>query len=92
MERATNSGFTTNLVSRTTGSGSDEFRSTSLAGSQAYYFRVRANNAAGSSAWATTTGVTPAVTAPPTTWQETGWYGGHDRPLTRRPLDSHIAM
>jgi hypothetical protein len=92
VERATNSTFTSNLMSRTTGSGSDEFRSTSLAGSQTYYFRVRANNAAGSSAWVTTTGTTLAVTTPPTTWQETGWYGGHDRPLTRRPLDSDIAM
>jgi hypothetical protein len=92
VERATDSGFTANLVSRTTGAGSDEFRSSSLAGSQTYYFRVRANNAAGSSAWVTTSGATPAVTTPPATWQETGWYGGHDRPLTRRPLDSDIAM
>lgn len=92
VERATSSDFTQNLVSFTTGASSKKFRATSLAGSQAYYFRVRAANAAGTSAWVTTNATTPAVPVPPATWQETGWYGGHDRPLTRRPLDSDIAL
>jgi hypothetical protein len=92
IERATNSTFTQKLVSFSTGASSDEFRATSLEGSQAYYFRVRAANAAGASDWVTSNATTPAVQAPPSTWTETGWYRGHDRPLTRRPLDSDIAM
>ena len=92
IDRATDSNFTQNLVSFTTGAGSDEFRATSLAGSHAYYFRVRAANAAGASAWLTTNATTPPVQTPPDTWTETGWYKGHDRLLTRRPLDSDIAM
>lgn len=98
VERATNSGFTQNVVSFTTGASSDEFRATSLSGNQLYYFRVRAANAAGASAWVTTNATTPAVQAPPSSWTETGWYPtqndpqGHTRPLTRRPLDSDIAM
>lgn len=92
VERATNSSFTQNLVSFTTGASSKELRATSLSGGQTYYFRVRAANAAGASAWITTNVTTPPVPTPPTSWTETGWYGGHDRPLTRRPLDSDIAM
>jgi hypothetical protein len=92
IERATDSSFTQNLVSFTTGASSDELRATSLAGNQTYYFRVRAANAAGASTWVTTNATTPAVPTPPTSWTETGWYGGHDRPLTRRPLDSDIAV
>ncbi|HEY0467833.1 MAG TPA: hypothetical protein VGC79_26715, partial [Polyangiaceae bacterium] len=92
IERATNSDFSQNLVSFTTGAGSAEFRATSLMGSQAYYFRVRAANAAGASAWVTSNATTPPQQTPPETWTETGWYDGHDRLLTRRPLDSDIAM
>lgn len=92
IDRATDSAFTQNLVSFTTGASSDEFRATSLAGSLAYYFRVRAANAAGASAWVTTNASTPAAQPPPATWTETGWYEGHDRLLTLRPQDSDIAM
>ncbi|HET7544764.1 MAG TPA: fibronectin type III domain-containing protein [Polyangiaceae bacterium] len=92
IERATNSNFTQNLVSFTTGAGSTEFRSTSLAPSQAYYFRVRAANTAGGSAWATSSATTPAAPKPPSTWTETGWYGGHDRQVTLRTVESDIAL
>ena len=92
IDRATNSAFTQNLVSFTTGASSSEFRATSLAGNQAYYFRVRAANAAGASAWVTTSATTPVVPTPPASWTETGWYSGHDRLVTLRGMDSDIAM
>jgi fibronectin type III domain protein len=90
VEYATDSAFTQNLVSFTTGASSDEFRASSLSGNTAYYFRVRAVNAAGASAWVTTNATTPVRLAPPNSWVETGWYGGHNRTITLRALDSDI--
>jgi len=91
VEYATDSAFTQNLLSFTTGASSDEFRASSLSGNTAYYFRVRALNAAGASAWVTTNLTTPARPAPPNSWVETGWYGGHNRTVTLRALESDIA-
>lgn len=94
VERAPNSSFTSGQVTTyTAGAGSIELRATALTPSTQYCFRVTAVNGVGSS---TTTApacvTTRALTEPPLSWVETGWYGGHNRTLHRRPLDTHIAM
>lgn len=94
VERAPNSSFTAGQITTyTAGAGSTEFRATSLSPSTQYCFRVAAVNAVNPSATTSPVCVTtPALTDPPQSWVETGWYGGHNRTLTRRPLDTHIAM
>jgi hypothetical protein len=50
VDRSTNSTFTANLVSTTLGANVVSYSATGLASATAYYFRVRATNAAGASA------------------------------------------
>ncbi|MGC4088400.1 MAG: fibronectin type III domain-containing protein [Polyangiaceae bacterium] len=92
IDRATNSAFSANLVSKTTGSGSTGYHPSSLSPATTYYFRVKSNNATGSSVWTSTVNyTTPAVVTPPTSWVETGWYN-HTRTLSRRDLDTDITL
>jgi hypothetical protein len=52
IERATNSTFTSGLVTLTAGSAARSLQQTGLASNTTYYYRIRANNSAGnSSAW-----------------------------------------
>jgi hypothetical protein len=50
VDRATNSGFTTGLVTTTVGANTTSFSATGLSRNTLYYFRVRAYNAVGDSA------------------------------------------
>jgi hypothetical protein len=93
IERATNSSFTANLVTKATGANSTQFSASALAPNTTYFFRVSAVNAAGASA------VVSAVTednAPPGSFVETGWYdfgsGGHNRTVYLSHSDEHVAI
>lgn len=96
IERATNSSFTANLVTKTTGANSTQFRASALAQNTTYFFRISAVNAAGASA---VVGPVSAVTpsnAPPEWFVETDWYdfgaGGHNRTVYRTYQDDHVAI
>ncbi|MGC4088176.1 MAG: hypothetical protein QM756_09800 [Polyangiaceae bacterium] len=62
-----------------------------MAAATTYFFRVRAENSAGVSNYATTASATTlASSPPPATLEETGWYN-HTRTLTRKNVGSHGA-
>lgn len=70
IDRATNSTFTANLVTNTTGSipstgGIGSFQSTGLSASTTYYYRVRATNASGDSSNSNTASATTPAAPPP---------------------------
>ncbi|MGC4065111.1 MAG: fibronectin type III domain-containing protein [Polyangiaceae bacterium] len=93
VEQATNNTFTEDLIRKTVGAGSTEYRASSMLPGKTYYYRVRADNAAGSSAFAgPVSATTAALTDPPASWVETGWYGGHNRTVYRTYLDRNIAL
>jgi hypothetical protein len=82
LERATNSSFSANLVTKTIGANSTSARVIGLAPSTTYYFRIKAVNAAGSSQYSPTfSAATTASSAPPNPWHENGWYGHKSRNL-----------
>jgi hypothetical protein len=90
IERATNSTFTTDLVTRTvstwTPSASNSqfsYRAFNLAPNTTYYFRVTARNEAGASAVTVTLPVTTPTDPSPSTLKETGWYDTHKDNLYR---------
>lgn len=58
VDRATNSSFSTGLVSTNAGANVTSLQATGLTASTTYYFRVRATNAAGSSANSSTASAT----------------------------------
>ena len=55
VQQALNATFTSGLVSRTVGANTITLQINNLARGTAYYFRIQANNGAGSSAWANAT-------------------------------------
>ncbi|MGK3987427.1 fibronectin type III domain-containing protein [Sorangium sp. So ce136] len=91
VERATNSSFTSGLVVGTTGAGSTEFRATALAPNQTYYFRVSAQNAAGSSIKVGPVSATTTANTPPASFVENGWYDGQNRTVTLAYSDANLA-
>ena len=64
LDRATNSGFTANLVTTTLGQNVTSSSATGLTASTTYYFRVRAYNANGSSANTSTASATTLASLP----------------------------
>jgi fibronectin type 3 domain-containing protein len=58
IDRATDSGFTQNLVTQTAGASATSFVDGGLTPGTTYYYRVRATNAAGNSAYSNTASVT----------------------------------
>src|SRR5690606_33284731 len=58
IDRATNSTFTTGLVTSTVGANATSYNATGLSANTTYYFRVRATNAAGASANSSTANAT----------------------------------
>jgi FtsP/CotA-like multicopper oxidase with cupredoxin domain len=58
IQRATNATFSSSLVSSTVGANVTSFVSTGLQHGRVYYFRVRAYNATGNSAWSAVVSVT----------------------------------
>jgi hypothetical protein len=63
IQRATNAAFTTGLNTSTVAANATSVTQTGLSKATTYYFRIRANNAVGSSAWANATPF-PIVTNP----------------------------
>ncbi len=57
IQRSTNAGFTTNLNTSSVGANTTSFRQ-SVAKRTTYYYRVRANNLAGSSGWSNVASIT----------------------------------
>jgi len=84
IERATDSSFSANFASKTVGANSTSARVVGLSPSTTYYFRVKAINAAGSSAYSPPFSAVTAADSPPAVWHENGWYGHslHDLYLT----------
>ena len=95
VERATNSTFTQNLVVKSTGAGSTEFRATGLSPSTTYFFRVAAVNAAATSATVSASATTTTSTHP-ATLSESGWDGaygpGFTRTLFQTYTDANVAV
>jgi hypothetical protein len=95
VERATNSTFTQNLVVKSTGAGSTEFRATGLSPSTTYFFRVAAVNAVATSATVTASATTTTST-PPATLSESGWdnvySSGFNRTLFQTYTDANVAV
>jgi hypothetical protein len=58
IDQANNSSFTSGLVSTTVGSNVTSYQATGLAGGKTYFFRVRAFNSAGNSAFSNTASAT----------------------------------
>jgi hypothetical protein len=93
IEQATNDTFTENLIRKSLSAGSTSYRASSMLPGKTYYYRVRAENSAGTSVFAgPVTVTTAALTDPPVSWVETGWYGGHNRTVYRTYLDRNIAL
>jgi hypothetical protein len=58
VDRASNSSFTSGLVTTTVGANVSSYQATSLAGGKTYYFRVRAFNSSGNSSFSNTASAT----------------------------------
>ncbi|HET9931864.1 MAG TPA: fibronectin type III domain-containing protein, partial [Polyangiaceae bacterium] len=87
LERSTSSSFSS-VVSKTVGPNSTAARAIGLSPNTTYWFRIKAVNAAGSSAYSAPLSVTtPAQNAPPNPWQEGGWYGHKSRSLILSDVD-----
>jgi hypothetical protein len=84
VDRATDSAFTQNLVSRTVGpapvddtNSQFDYRAFNLSPGTTYYFRLKATNAAGSSSYSATVNAPTTSVSPPATWKE-AWHGHTD--------------
>jgi aryl-phospho-beta-D-glucosidase BglC (GH1 family) len=64
LDRATNSAFTSDLVTATLSANTTSRMVTGLAATTTYYFRVRATNSAGASEYSGTASVTTSASAP----------------------------
>lgn len=71
IERATNTGFTTGRVTFTVGANVTAYADTTAAVSATYYYRVRASNVAGVSAWSNTASIAVVPPAAPTSFTAT---------------------
>jgi hypothetical protein len=65
LDRATNSTFTTNLVTTTLAANTTSRSVTGLSAATTYYFRVRAKNSSGASSYTSTASATTQATPPP---------------------------
>jgi hypothetical protein len=65
LEVSTTNAFTTNIISQTALTASNYTAITTLANNTVYYWRVRATNVSGSSAWSTVWSFTTVVAPPP---------------------------
>ena len=86
IQRATNSGFTAGLVTSTVGANVTTFTTGNVARFTSYYFRVRATNAVGASAWVNATPfpvLTPYSPRALPLYERDAWGGRRRRP--RRP-------
>jgi hypothetical protein len=92
IERATDSAFTQNVVTKWAGANSTEFRATGLSPSQTYFFRVTAVNDAGNSTTVGPVSATTTNTEPPTSFVENRWYGGHNRTVYKTYSDANVAI
>jgi hypothetical protein len=92
VDRATDSAFTQNVVTKWAGANSTEFRATGLQAGQAYFFRIAAVNDAGSSAVVGPITATTTNVAPPTSFIENNWYDGHNRTVYKTYSDSNVAI
>lgn len=61
IERATNSSFTQNLVTKNVGSNTTSYQDTGLSGSTTYYYRIRASNLDGYSGYSNVVNYTTLV-------------------------------
>ena len=94
LERATDSNFSANFASKTVGANSTSARVVGLSPSTTYYFRVKAVNAAGSSAYSATFSAATLADSPPAVWHENGWYGhySHDLYLTATDTTNKVRV
>jgi len=76
LDRATNSTFTSGLVTTTLSANTTSRSVTGLSAATTYYFRVRALNGAGASAYSGTAGATTQNAAPPPTPSTPAASGG----------------
>lgn len=87
LERSTSSAFAS-VVAKTVGPNSTAAKVVGLAPNTTYYFRIKALNAAGSSAYSAPVQVTTAAeNTPPNPWHEGGWYGHKSRNLQLGEVD-----
>lgn len=92
IDRATDSAFTQNLVSKSAAANSTYFPAVGLDANRTYYFRIAAVNSAGSSAAYGPLSATTLDNTPPLSYVENGWYGGHNRTLNRVFFDGNVAI
>jgi prepilin-type N-terminal cleavage/methylation domain-containing protein len=65
LQRATNSGFTSNLVSTSLGAAANSTQANGLTAGDTYYFRIRAESIGGSGDWSTVRNITTNALATP---------------------------
>ena len=94
LEQAPDTNFSGNgWKSFTLGAGSKEFRASSLSPNTQYCFRVKASNLRGATAFTTPQCAnTRQLSEPDLSFREGVWYGHDQRLLTRRALESDIAL
>ncbi|MBI2513291.1 MAG: cellulase family glycosylhydrolase [Opitutae bacterium] len=76
LDRATNSTFTTGLVTTALAANTTSQSATGLAAATTYYFRVRASSSVGASAYSSTASATTSSTPPPTPPPSSSGGGG----------------
>ncbi|HET9958010.1 MAG TPA: fibronectin type III domain-containing protein [Polyangiaceae bacterium] len=99
VQRATDANFTQNVVERTAGPARDadagpvfDYRALNLAPATEYFFRVKAVNAAGSSAYTSTRSAKTANASAPASFVTGNWYPKANEQLDKVYSDANIVV